>query len=42
MKAILLSLCLAVASCGLAWGHPGGTDGDGCHIDPNDGRYHCH
>ncbi len=27
---------------GAADAHPGGLDGNGCHYDRNNGRYHCH
>ena len=41
MKSISIWVVLALACSGLAWAHPGGTNGDGCHVDPN-GAYHCH
>ena len=38
----LLVLVYGSLAGSLAWGHPGGTDEYGCHVNPDTGEYHCH
>jgi hypothetical protein len=38
--ASLMVFCLLASPWALA--HPGKLDGNGCHYDTSDGRYHCH
>ena len=41
MRAAAIALGLNLLLYALAWGHPGRTDGYGCHVDES-GYYHCH
>ena len=41
MRFIHLFLAL-VLYLNLALAHEGDLNGDGCHIDPETGQYHCH
>ena len=43
MKKLLITVgCALVGLSGFAFGHSGGTDAHGCHVDHSTGLYHCH
>lgn len=42
MRHARLWFFLMLACWSMASGHPGGTDDDGCHFDPETKEYHCH
>jgi len=38
----ILAVLAIATGAGLAVGHSGGTDKNGCHTDHKTGDYHCH
>lgn len=42
MKAAILFAAAAFWVAGVAYGHPGGLNAEGCHNNRKTGDYHCH
>ena len=39
---LLILFAFAASDCAVAYGHSGGTDSDGCHVERETGKSHCH